>query len=66
MFEALHKVAEIVGPNYPPKGLFEAYSIVGGVAITEPASWDDTWNELDRITGSGESSNGTDVRRATQ
>ena len=66
MFEALHKLGEIVGPNYPPKGLFEVYSEIGGEAMSKPLSWDKAWQELESCCYAGGAGSALDVRRATE
>ncbi len=66
MFEALHKVGEIVGSNYPPKGLFEVFSEISNDAMSKPLSWDKVWQEFDACCYAGGAGNGIDVRRVVQ
>lgn len=64
MFEALHKMAKIIGAGYPPEGQFEVYSIAGGDALSKPMHWTRIWREFDSIArGAGGVCNGMDVRR---
>ena len=63
MIEALQKMAEIVGTGYPPEGQFEVFCILGGKAISKPASWDKAWQDLESHCYAGGAGMGLDVRR---